>query len=68
VVASRPSISTLPASGRSSPAITRSRVDLPLPEGPRSAVREPLGISTDTSSRAVKSPKRRVALRTRMDI
>jgi hypothetical protein len=57
-VASRPSISTVPASGRSSPAITRSRVDLPLPLGPSRAVSEPLGISTDTSSSAAKSPNR----------
>ena len=36
----------------------RSSVDLPEPEGPSSAVSEPSGISRDTSSSAVKSPKR----------
>src|SRR4029453_6581694 len=61
---------TLPpvrARSRSRPAITRSSVDLPLPEGPSRAVREPLGISTDTSSRAVKAPKRRAAWGKEMD-
>ena len=38
-----PSITTVPSSGCSSPAITRSRVDLPLPLGPSSAVSEPCG-------------------------
>src|SRR6476620_10791886 len=47
---------TSPTSGTSSPAITRSRVDLPLPLGPRSAVSEPLATSTETSSSATKSP------------
>ncbi len=41
-VASSPAITTLPASGCSSPAITRSSVDLPLPLGPSSAVSEPV--------------------------
>ena len=36
----------------------RSSVDLPEPLGPSSAVSEPGGISTETSSSAVKSPKR----------
>jgi hypothetical protein len=68
VVASRPSISTLPVSGRSRPAMTRSRVDLPLPDGPSRAVSEPLGISTDTSSSAAKSPKRLDTPRVVIDI
>ena len=37
-MASRSEITTRPASGRSSPAITRSSVDLPLPLGPSRAV------------------------------
>src|SRR6476646_1877047 len=56
-------MNTSPASGVSSPAMTRRRVDLPLPLGPSSAVREPLATSTDTSSSATKSPKRFVTLR-----
>src|SRR5215475_9828729 len=48
---------TVPVSGVSSPAMTRSRVDLPPPLGPSSAVSEPEGMSTETSSRARKSPK-----------
>ena len=44
-VTSSPEISTRPLSGVSRPAITRSSVDLPQPEGPSSAVSEPPGIS-----------------------
>ena len=36
----------------------RSSVDLPQPLGPSSAVSEPLGTSSETSSSATKSPKR----------
>ena len=36
----------------------RSSVDLPPPLGPSSAVSCPVGMLTDTSSRATKSPKR----------
>src|SRR4051812_8347547 len=54
---------TVPASGVSRPEITRSRVDLPLPLGPRSAVSEPLATSIETSSSATKSPNRLVTLR-----
>ena len=35
----------------------RSNVDLPPPLGPSSAVSEPVGMSTETSSSAAKSPK-----------
>ena len=59
---------TSPASGCSSPAITRSSVDFPLPLGPSSAVSEPLSTSTETSSSAVKSPKRFVTFRTSIAI
>lgn len=37
----RPSSSTVPAAGRSNPAMARSSVVLPAPDGPTSAVREP---------------------------
>ena len=36
----------------------RSSVDLPPPLGPSSAVSEPVGTSSDTSSSATASPKR----------
>src|SRR5260221_11890209 len=54
---------TSPASGRSSPAITRRSVDLPLPLGPRRAVSEPLSTSSETSSSATNSPNRLLTLR-----
>ena len=44
--------------------MTRSSVDLPPPLGPSSAVSEPDGMSTETSSRAAKSPKLLLTLRT----
>ena len=49
---------TVPVSGESRPAMIRSRVDLPPPLGPSSAVSEPDGTSSVTSSRATASPKR----------
>src|SRR5690349_24947319 len=49
---------TVPSSAYSRPAMMRRRVDLPPPLGPSRAVRPPLGIETETSSRATKSPKR----------
>ena len=57
-VASRPLTTTVPESGTSRPAITRSSVDLPEPLGPSSAVSLPSGASIEMSSRAAKSPKR----------
>ena len=48
----RRAIATRPASGASSPAMIRSSVDLPEPLGPSSAVSEPSGTSSETSSRA----------------
>src|SRR6185295_15093129 len=63
-VTSSPSSATSPESGRSSPAITRRSVDLPLPLGPSSAVREPPAIAIETSSRATKLPNRFVTRRT----
>src|SRR5215210_6253436 len=53
-------MSTSPASGCSSPAITRSSVDLPLPLGPSSAVSEPPAIASETLSSATKLPNRLV--------
>ena len=55
-VTSTPPIETTPESSPSSPAMARSRVDLPEPLGPSSAVSEPEGISRLTSSSATKSP------------
>src|SRR5262245_38955739 len=57
-VASSPRISTRPSSACSRPAITRSRVDLPLPLGPSRAVSDPPGIATETLSSATKLSKR----------
>src|ERR671930_124800 len=67
-VMSAPSSRTWPSSGCSRPAITRSRVDLPLPLGPRSAVRPPSGTAMETLSRATKSPNRLVTLLTEIAI
>src|SRR5918998_526882 len=47
---------TVPESALSRPAMMRSRVDLPPPDGPSSAVSWPVGSDTVTSSRATKSP------------
>src|SRR5262245_25732759 len=51
-------MTTLPESGGSRPAITRSSVDLPLPLGPSSATRPPCSTFNETESSAWKSPKR----------
>src|SRR5438105_6179590 len=67
-VASSPWIQTDPASGCSSPAITRSSVDLPLPLGPSSAVRLPLSTESETESSATNSPKRFETSRTSIAI
>src|SRR5690606_30541048 len=57
-LAFRPSSTMLPLSWRSRPAMIRSSVVLPQPEGPSSAVNSPAGKSRETSSSATKSPKR----------
>ena len=62
---SRPAISMLPASCASRPAITRSSVVLPQPEGPRKQTSLPFSTSSETSSSAVKAPKRLVTALTR---
>ena len=64
-VTSRPPISMLPASCASRPAITRSSVVLPQPEGPRKQTSLPLSTSSETASSAVKAPKRLVTPSTR---
>ena len=61
---SSPWISTVPASANSRPPMIRSSVDLPEPLGPSSAVSDPSGTSSETSSRATKSPKRLVTFET----
>jgi hypothetical protein len=51
-----PLMLTSPESGRSSPAAHCSRVDLPEPDGPITAVKEPAGKVSVTRSRAVTVP------------
>ena len=51
-VTSRPSKRTLPRSGNSSPAIVRSRVVLPHPDGPSNASSSPDSIARSTPSSA----------------
>ena len=57
-VMSWPSMKMRPALGVSKPASIRSSVVLPQPEPPSSAKSSPLPIASDTSSTAVKPPKR----------
>src|SRR5450631_686233 len=59
-VTSRPSIVTVPAAGRSSPATKRSSVVLPAPVGPSSTMNSPSGIVRLTSSIAAIGPNRLV--------
>ena len=53
-----PAMATSPWSGCSNPAISRSVVVLPQPDGPRKEWNEPRGISKDTASTAATSPNR----------
>jgi hypothetical protein len=53
---SRPFCSILPVVWMSRPAIARSRVVLPHPDGPRKQTNSPSTISSEMSSRAVKAP------------
>ena len=55
-VTSSPPITTLPAETCSSPAIIRSSVVLPQPDGPTSTMNSPSPISRLTSSTALTSP------------
>ena len=52
----RPPIETVPAVMVSSPAIIRSSVDLPQPDGPTSARNSPSDMAKDTSSTASTRP------------
>src|SRR5581483_12265276 len=49
---SAPPTTRLPAVGRSSPACARRSVDLPLPDGPTTAVTSPAASSASTAWRA----------------
>ena len=62
---STPACSTLPAVWMSSPAIARSRVVLPQPEGPRKQTNSPSRTSSEMSASAVNSPNFFVRRRTR---
>ena len=55
---SSPPSSTRPSSGTSKPAMSRSVVVLPEPDGPSSVKNSPCATSRSTWSTAVKSPKR----------
>ena len=57
-VTSRPSISTWPPLADSRPAMMRSVVDLPQPEGPSSTQKLPAAMSRSMSARATESPQR----------
>ena len=57
---SSPSSRMRPASGVSKPAITRSSVVLPQPDGPSSAKNSPSLISSETPSTAVTRAERLV--------
>src|SRR5215831_15622194 len=54
----RPRIRISPASGWTNPAISRSSVVLPQPEGPSSVANSPSGTASDTSATASTSAKR----------
>lgn len=57
---SSPSSVTVPLSGVSKPAMMRSSVVLPQPDGPSRAKNSPCPISSETPSSAVTSPNLRV--------
>src|SRR5690606_31381894 len=65
-VTSRPPISTRPSSAVSSPAMTRSSVVFPHPDGPRSTTHSPSLTSSDTPSRARTRPNVFPTFSTRM--
>jgi hypothetical protein len=52
----RPSIATEPASGCTSPAISRNVVVLPQPLGPSSTTNSPSATSSDKPSTAARAP------------
>ena len=51
-----PAMLTVPAETVSRPAIMRSNVDLPQPEGPSSTVNEPSGMTSETPFTASTPP------------
>ena len=53
---SAPPCSTVPAVWMSSPAIARSRVVFPHPDGPRKQTNSPSSTSSEMSASAVNSP------------
>ena len=53
---SAPACSTVPVVWMSSPAIARSSVVLPQPEGPRKQTNSPSRMSSEMSASAVNSP------------
>src|SRR3984957_6638867 len=61
---SRPFWRIVPEVCGSRPAMARSKVVLPQPEGPRKQTNSPSAMSSEISPRAVKSPKRFERLRT----
>ena len=56
VVTSRSPIRTVPEVTFSSPAIIRSSVDLPQPDGPTSTTNSPASTASETSSTARTAP------------
>ena len=62
---SAPPCSTVPEVWMSSPAIARSKVVLPHPEGPRKHTNSPSRTSSEMSASAVNSPNFFVRLRIR---
>jgi len=52
----RPPMRTSPASGAMNPAMMRSSVVLPQPDGPRMEKKLPCGTASDSASTAVWSP------------
>src|SRR5690554_6234507 len=65
---STPPKATLPVSAYSRPAMMRSRVVLPDPEGPSRAISSPESILRLTVSSARKAPKRLLMLRSEMSM
>jgi hypothetical protein len=57
LVTSCPAMLMLPESGSSRPAIKRSKVDLPEPEGPSNEVTLPSGATNDTPPTAATSSR-----------
>src|SRR6266568_7567784 len=65
---SRPAISIMPSSCGSRPAMARSSVVLPQPDGPRKQTNSPLVISSEIFESAVKRPNRLLRSRMRRNV